>query len=135
MDQAFRGRGVAYLAGSFAGPDASRTAEEFRRHLDTNAEFWTRFFPLRSYDRYAAILARHNALFVDTTARHHINRVLVHEQLDDPALFIDACHFTPAGIRRLAEVFRPAVADLVDDRPAFRQWSTGRDPSDRPAGP
>jgi hypothetical protein len=122
MDRRFRERGVAYLAGSFAGPDVRRATEEQRRHLDTNAEFWTRFFPLRSYDRYAAILARHNALFLETTARHRINRVLVHEQLTDPNLFIDACHFTPEGIGLLAEAFLPAVADLVADRPAFRAW-------------
>ena len=46
----------------------------------------------------------------------------VHETLDDPALFIDVCHFTPGGIERLAEAFVPAVADLVEDTAAFREW-------------
>jgi lysophospholipase L1-like esterase len=130
MDKGFREAGTAYLAASFASPDAARASEEVRRHLDANAEFWTRFFPLRSYAAYSAILARHNAFFVETTDRHHVNRVLVHEQLTDPDLFIDACHFTPEGIGRLAEAMLPAVSDLVEDRPAFRRWRAGYEASE-----
>ncbi len=122
MHRRSRERGVAYLGATFAAPDATRASEDFRRLLDVSAEFWTRNFPLRRYALYAAILARHNALFQEFADRHRINRVLVHEQLADPALFIDACHFTPVGIDRLAGVFEPAVADLVDDRPAFQAW-------------
>jgi len=125
MDRRCREAGAAYLTASFASPDASRATEVVRRHLDANAEFWTRFFPLRSYAAYSAILARHNAFLVETLRRHHVNGVLVHEQLTDPGLFIDACHFTPEGIGRLADTLLPAVADLVEDRPAFRQWRAG----------
>ena len=57
-------RGVAYLAGSFACPDPARARGEFRRHLDYSAEFWTRWFPMPSYATWAAIVARHNRLFV-----------------------------------------------------------------------
>ena len=123
MDRRSREQGVAYLTATFAAPDAERASEGFRRHLETETAFWTRHFPLRSYAAYAAILARYNSRLVEFTARERINRVLVYEQLRDPALFIDDCHFTPEGIDRLAEAFLPAVADLVDDRPAFRRWA------------
>jgi lysophospholipase L1-like esterase len=124
MNRRCRERDVAYLGATFAAPDAARTSPEFVRLLDVSAEFWTRHFPLRSYSSYAAILARHNALFRELAYRERINRVLVAERLDDPALFVDACHFTPQGIDRLAEVFEPAVADLVKDRPGFLEWES-----------
>jgi len=54
--------------------------------------------------------------------------VLVHEQLSDPALFIDVCHFTPEGIERLADVFLPGVADLVEDTAAYREWKRSAPP-------
>jgi lysophospholipase L1-like esterase len=114
--------GVAYLAGSFAFPDPERTRGDFRRHLDTSAEFWTRWFPMPSYATWAAIVARHNRLFVDFANRNHVPHVLVHEKLSDPALFIDVCHFTPEGIERLAETFLPGVAELVEDTAAYRSW-------------
>ncbi len=123
MDRRCRERHVAYLGATFAAPDATRASPDFHRLLDVSAEFWTRHFPLRRYAAYAALLARHNALFRDFADRHRINRVLVHETLTNPALFVDACHFTPEGIDRLAGVFEPAVADLVDDRAGFREWA------------
>jgi len=126
MDRRCRERGVAYLTATFAAPDAGRAREEFRQHLETSVAFWTRYFPLRSWASYAAILARHNALLVEFTARHGINRVLVHERITDPALFIDGCHLTPTGIDQLSEAFLAPVADLVEDRPAFRRWAADR---------
>jgi lysophospholipase L1-like esterase len=114
--------GVAYLAGSFAFPDPERTRGDFRRHPDTSAEFWTRWFPMPSYATWAAIVARHNRLFVDFANRNHVPHVLVHEKLSDPALFIDVCHFTPEGIERLAETFLPGVAELVEDTAEYRSW-------------
>jgi lysophospholipase L1-like esterase len=117
-------RGVAYIAGSFAAPDPKRAHGDFRRHLDTSAEFWTRWFPMPSYYTWAAIVARHNRLFVDFALRTHVSHVLVHEKLTDPALFIDVCHFTPEGIERLAETFLPGVADLVEDTDAYRRWKS-----------
>jgi lysophospholipase L1-like esterase len=125
MHRRCRARDVAYLGATFAAPDAARASPEFRGLLDVSAEFWTRYFPLRRFALYSAVLARHNALFREFTDRHRINRVLVHEELTDPALFVDACHLTPEGIDRLAGVFEPAVADLVSDRPAFREWEKG----------
>lgn len=119
MDRRCRERGVGYLTASFAAPDAGRLDPELRAHLDANMEFWTPAFPLPDFATYAAILARHNARLQDFTARRHINRVLVHTQLGDPALFIDACHLTPVGIERLADAFLPEVAGLLRDRPAF----------------
>jgi lysophospholipase L1-like esterase len=123
MSRQCRGRGVAYLGATFAAPDTARADPEFVRLLDMSASFWTRHFPLRRFASYAAILARHNALFRELAQRERINRVLVYERLRDPALFVDACHFTPEGIYRLAEAFEPAVADLVRDRPAFHEWA------------
>jgi hypothetical protein len=123
MDGRCRNRGVAYLSATFAAPDVSKAGREMRQHLDTNIGFWTRYFPLRSYPIYAAILARHNSFLAEFTARHGINRVLVHERLGDPAVFIDACHLTPEGIDQLAEAFLPAVAGIVEARPGFRQWA------------
>jgi lysophospholipase L1-like esterase len=114
--------GVAYLAGSFAFPDPERVQGDFRRHLDISAEFWTRWFPMPSYATWAAIVARHNRLFVDFAQRNHVPYVLVHDKLTDPALFIDVCHFTPEGIDQLAETFLPGVADLVEDTAAYRDW-------------
>lgn len=125
MDRRCRSRGVAYLTATFAAPDVSRAGKEMRQHLDTNIAFWTRYFPVRSFPVYAAILARHNSFLTEFTAGHGMSRVLVHEQIADPALFIDACHFTPEGIDRLAEAFLPAVADIVENRPAFRRWVAG----------
>src|SRR5262249_47395055 len=84
---------------------------------------WTRHFPLRRYSLYRALLDRHNALLVALAERHGMSRALVHERLTDPALFVDACHFTPEGIGLLAEAFEPAVADLGAARPAFREWA------------
>ncbi len=115
-------RGVAYLGSSFAAPDPQRVRGELRRHLDYNSEFWTRWFPMHSYATWAAIVARHNRLFVDFAYRSHVPHVLVHEKLTDPALFIDVCHFTPEGIERLADAFLPGVADLVEATPAYRSW-------------
>jgi lysophospholipase L1-like esterase len=114
--------GVAYLAGSFASPDPERARGDFRRHLDASAEFWTRWFPMPSYATLAAILARHNRLFVEFAHRNHVPHVLVHEELTDPALFIDVCHFTPEGIERLADTFLPGVAELVEATAACRDW-------------
>ena len=126
MDRRCRQRGVAYLTATFAAPDAQRANEEFRQHLDTSVAFWTRHFPLRSWATYSAILARHNALLVEFITRHGINCVLVHQRLTDPALFIDACHFTPPGIDQLSEAFLAPVADLVEARPSFRRWAADR---------
>ena len=125
MDRRCRNRGVAYLTATFAAPDVSKAGREMRQHLDTNIGFWTRYFPLRSYPIYAAILARHNSFLAEFTAHHGIDRVLVHERLGDPALFIDVCHLTPEGIDQLAEAFLPAAADIVEARPAFRRWAAG----------
>jgi lysophospholipase L1-like esterase len=124
--QACRERRVAYLAGSFAYPDPARARGDFRRHLDTSAEFWTRWFPMPSYTTLSALLARHNRLFVEFAHRNHVPHVLVHGRLTDPALFIDVCHFTPEGIERLADTFLPAVADLVEDTEAYREWKRSR---------
>jgi len=126
MDRRCRQRGVAYLTATFAAPDAQRANEEFRQHLDTSVAFWTRHFPLRSWATYSAILARHNALLVEFITRHGINCVLVHQRLTGPALFIDACHFTPPGIDQLSEAFLAPVADLVEARPSFRRWAADR---------
>jgi lysophospholipase L1-like esterase len=117
-------RRVAYLGATFAAPDPARAAGPFRRHLDHNAEFWTRRFPLRSYATWAAIVERHNRLYVEFAERYHVPYVLAHESLRDPALFIDVCHFTPAGIDRLAEALVPALADLVAQTPAGQRWAT-----------
>jgi lysophospholipase L1-like esterase len=122
MDRRCRENGVAYLGATFAAPDAVRARPDFRLVLDVGTVFWTRHFPIRGFAAYAAILARHNALFREFADRNRVNRVLVHEALGDPALFVDACHFTPEGIGLLASVFEPAVADLVTDRPGFRDW-------------
>jgi lysophospholipase L1-like esterase len=129
--RAARNRGIAYLAGSFAAPDPDGPRSEFRKHLDYNAEYWMRRFPMHSYATWASIVARYNRLFVDFAERHHVPYVLVHEELADPVLFIDVCHFTPDGIGRLAEAFLPAVADLVLDTDGYRRWArTGREPGD-----
>jgi lysophospholipase L1-like esterase len=115
-------RGVAYLAATFAGPDPERARGDFRRVLDDSAAFWTRWFPMPSYAMWAAIVARHNRLFVEFAHRNHVPHVLVHEKLTDPALFIDVCHFTPEGIGLLADAFLPGVSDLVEDTQAYRTW-------------
>jgi hypothetical protein len=119
---ACRERGAAYLAASFAGPAPRRLSAEMKSHLDVNVEFWGRRFPLDSYATYAAIVGRYNERFVDFVHHRHIAHVLVHEQLSDPALFIDVCHFTPAGIAQLADVFLPAVDGLVTQTSGYRSW-------------
>ena len=123
MERRCRAQGVAYLTATFAAPDQARATEEFRQTLDVGTLFWTRHFPLRRFATYEAILDRHNALLVELAERHRLSRVLVQERLRDPALFVDACHFTPKGIGLLAETFEPGVAELVSDRPAFREWA------------
>jgi len=120
-----RERGVGYLAGSFATPDPRLMTGELRRHFDVNVEFWTRFFPMHSFGTWAAILERYNRSFEGFAQRRHLAYVLVHRELGDPALFIDACHFTPTGIGRLAEAFLPGVDALVRETPAYRQWARG----------
>ena len=123
-------RRVAYLGATFAAPDPGRAGGDFRRHLEHNTEFWTRHFPLRPYATWAAIIRRYDRLFVEFAERYHVPYVLAHEQLDDPGLFIDVCHFTPEGIERLAEAFLPAVTDLVSATPEGRRWRSQM----RPAG-
>ena len=123
MSRASRDRGVAYLAGTFAGPDPDRERNAFRRHLDYNAEYWMRKFPMHSYATWARLVASYNRLFVDFAERHHVPYVLVHEQLDDPALFTDVCHFTPEGIGLLADAFLPAVEDQIRDTESYRRWA------------
>ncbi len=119
---------VGYLLGSFAAPDLERASDELRRHLDVDTEFWTQRFPLRSAASYAAILGRYNELLVAFVQRRHLAHVPVHERLADPALFIDSCHFTPEGIRRLAEEFRPGVEALVRDTAGYRGFRAAADP-------
>jgi lysophospholipase L1-like esterase len=119
---ACRERGTAYLAASFAGPDPRRLSPEMKSHLDVNTEFWGRRFPLHSYATYAAIVGRYNQRFVDFVHHEHVAHVLVHERLSDPSLFIDVCHFTPAGIEELALVFLPAVDGLVTQTAGYRSW-------------
>jgi lysophospholipase L1-like esterase len=128
-DRACRERGVACLVGSFASPDPQRVRGEFRRHLDFNAEFWTRRFPLHSYATWARIVARYNLLFQRFVDRYHVPHAPVHERLFDPAVFIDVCHLTPEGIDRLAEAFLPEVAELVRDTEGYRAWARARPPA------
>lgn len=125
-DRACRERGVACLVGSFASPDPQRVRGEFRRHLDFNAEFWTRRFPLHSYATWARIVARYNLLFQRFVDRYHVPHAPVHERLSDPSVFIDVCHLTPEGIDRLAEAFLPEVAELVRDTEGYRAWARAR---------
>jgi lysophospholipase L1-like esterase len=120
--RACQDRGIAYLTATSALPDPARLAGGQRRHLDDNAEFWTRRLPMPSYATWAAIMARYNQLLAEFSWRGHVPYVPVHQTLDDPALFIDVCHFTPTGIERLAEAFVPAVAELVEDTAAYREW-------------
>jgi len=122
-DRACRERGLACLVGSFASPSPQRTRGEFRKHLDYNAEFWFRRFPLHSYATWARVVRRYNELFVRFVNRYHVPHALVHERLDDPAVFIDVCHLTPEGIDRLADAFLPEVAELVQDTPSYRRWA------------
>jgi lysophospholipase L1-like esterase len=121
-DRVCRERDVACLVGSFASPDPELTKGEFRKHLDYNAEFWFRRFPLHSYATWARVVRRYNELFVRFVNRYHVPHALVHERLTDPAVFIDVCHLTPEGIDRLAEAFLPEVADLVRDTPGYQRW-------------
>jgi lysophospholipase L1-like esterase len=121
--RAARERGVAYLAASFAGPDPDGERDVFRRHLDYNAEYWMRKFPMHSYRTWSSIVATHNRLFVDFAEGHHVPYVLVHEQLYDPTLFTDVCHFTPEGIALLADTFLPALEDQVRDTEEYRLWA------------
>jgi lysophospholipase L1-like esterase len=121
-DRACRERGVAFLVGSFASPDPEKTRGEFRKHLDYNAEFWFRRFPLHSYATWARVVGRYNDLFVRFVNRYHVPHAPVHERLSDPSVFIDVCHLTPVGIDRLAEAFLPEVADLVRDTAAYKRW-------------
>jgi lysophospholipase L1-like esterase len=120
--RACQDRGIAYLTATFAFPDPARLSREQRRHLDDNAEFWTRRLPMPSYAAWAAIMGRHNQLLAEFSWRSHVPHVPVHDKLTDPGLFIDVCHFTPEGIELLAEAFLPAVAGLVEDTAAFREW-------------
>ena len=123
---ACRDRGVVYLGASFASPDPRRVRGDFARHLDVNTEFWGRRFAMHRYSTLAAILALHNRLFVEFARREHVAHVPVHQMLDDPDLFIDACHLTPNGIERLADAFLPAVAGLVEGTGPYRLWAAGR---------
>lgn len=127
-----RSRQVGYLLGSFAGPDAARASGAFRRHLDVNLAYWTPHLPLRSYATYQAILGRYNARLLELARRRHLALVPVHARLSDPDLFIDACHFTPEGIRLLAEAFLPGVEALIRDAPGYRAWKAR--PASSPAG-
>ena len=122
-DRACRERGVACLVGSFAGPDPVKTRGELRKHLDYNAEFWFRRFPLHSYATWARVVARYNELFVRFVNRYHVPHAPVHQRLSDPSVFIDVCHFTPEGIDRLAEAFLPEVAELVEQTQAYETWA------------
>ena len=122
-DRACRERGVACLVGSSASPSPKRTRGEFRKHLDYNAEFWMRRFPLHSYASWARIVERYNQLFVRFANRYHVPHALVHERLDDAGVFIDVCHLTPEGIDRLADAFLPELAELVRDTPGYRRWA------------
>jgi hypothetical protein len=116
------GHAVAYLGATFAQPDPERARGDFRRHLDHNSEFWTRRFPMHGYATWAGIVARYDVLYREFAWRRHVPFVPVHEQIDDPRLFIDVCHFTPEGIARVADVFSPAVAGLVEGTEAFAAW-------------
>jgi lysophospholipase L1-like esterase len=125
-DRACRERGVASLVGSFAGPDPQLTRGELRRHLDYNAEFWFRRFPLHSYATWARVVERYNELFLQFVGRYHVAYAPVHERVRDPSLFIDVCHLTPSGIELLAQAFLPEVAELVRQTDAYRRHRLAR---------
>ena len=118
LEQECRRRDVAYIVGSFAAPDYDLAPADFQRHLDLNLDFWTGNFPLHDYREYQALLARYNELFELFAAERHLDRVLVHREIRDPALFLDLCHLTPEGIARLADVFLPAASRAVATRRA-----------------
>jgi hypothetical protein len=120
MSEAAEARGVAYLAGSFAGPDPSRATRAFRRYLDVNTERWGAPLRLRYFRDYRRLLLRYQSLFERFAARGDVRTAPVHQALEDPALYVDLCHMTPEGIVALAEAFAPTVLAVAlepaDDR-------------------
>lgn len=124
--QAVRGSGAAYLGATFAAPDPARARGALRRHLDVDTASWTAPLGLHGIASWAAIVARHNRRYEALARRHGIPFVAVHRALDDPALFVDVCHLTPAGIERLAEAFAPAAAGTLRRSAAYRRRGPAR---------
>jgi lysophospholipase L1-like esterase len=115
MSEAARARGVAYLAGSFAGPDPERASPGFRRYLDSNTELWGASLRLRYYRDYHGLLRRYQALFDAFAARGEVATARVHPGIEDPALYVDLCHMTPEGIAALAQAFAAPVLRLATE--------------------
>jgi hypothetical protein len=110
-----RRRGVAYVAGTFAGPDPTTCSRELRAYLDQNTEAWGRPLALRHYRDYYSLLARYDTLFESDARGRLFPLVPVHRLVSDGSLFVDLCHMTPEGIEALAQAFLPAVANALRD--------------------
>jgi hypothetical protein len=119
-----RRRDIAYVAGSFAGPDPASASAELRAYLDQNVEAWGRPLRLRFYRDYRRLLVRYNALFQVDVRGRRFHLVPVDRLVQDGSLFVDLCHMTPEGIERLAQAFLPAVSELL----ASRATRADRDP-------
>ncbi len=110
-----RRRGVAYVAGTFAGPDPTTCSPELRAYLDQNVEAWGQPLALRRYRDYHRVLARYDTLFENDARGRLFPLVLVHRLVSDGRLFVDLCHMSPEGIEALARAFLPAVAEALRD--------------------
>lgn len=111
LRDALAARGIRHVIGTFAMPDTARAEPGFREYLDLDVEQqWGRRMRLRRYATFAALMARFNERLVGIAARHGLALVRVDAELQDPTLFVDSCHLTPAGVERLAQAFLPAVA-------------------------
>ena len=110
-----RRQGVAYVAGTFAGPDPATSSPELAAYLDQNVEAWGWPLALRHYRDYYRLLTRYDTLFESDARGRLFTLVPVHRLVSDGSLFVDLCHMTPEGIERLAQAFLPAATDALRD--------------------
>lgn len=117
LDTALASRGIAHVVATFAIPDARRLDRGFRAVLDLDVEQqWGRRMRLHRFTDFAALMDRFDERLAAYAAAHGLSLVPLHRELADPALFVDTCHMTRAGIAQLAQALLPTVERILAER-------------------
>ena len=124
-------RGARHVLGTFAGPEAAHAPSSFRHYLDLNVEAWGGRHGVRSYGAYDALRRDFNARLRKAAGEGRLVVAPLDEALRDPALYVDLCHATSAGIATMARAFAPVVLGALEppapiNKDAAEAGHTGR---------
>lgn len=106
--------GIAYLVGSFAMPVYHQAHNDFQNYLDGDTLGWGRIIGLKYYKNLYRYMDAYNRFLKDYVLQEKLQHVLIHERLSQPKFFIDSCHMTGAGIRKLSHLFSQKVKEMIE---------------------